>query len=160
MRAPQIAKVTPWSTRSTTPRTLFRWLRLPPRCRFELNFKNTRTGDRWCKQHLVNYLAWAKTRNTILILTTDESDTDKTNRIMTVFAGDSALIQAGTSDQYLSHFDLPRSVESMLSTEYAGFSSLVYGPVFINGKIVATKPAPLPQTVTETLSGTTGSGAQ
>ncbi len=121
---------------------------------------STRTGDLWCKQHLSNYLAWAKTHNSILIITTDESDTDKTNRIMTVFAGDPTLVQAGTSNQYLSHFDLLRSVESMFSTEYAGFSSLVYGPVFINGKIIATNPAPPPQNLTQTLSGTTGSGAQ
>ncbi len=121
---------------------------------------STRTGDLWCKLHLSNYLAWAKTHNSILIITTDESDTDKTNRIMTVFAGDPNLVQAGTSNQYLSHFDLLRSAESMFSTEYAGFSSLVYGPVFINGKIVATNPTPAPQTLTQSLSGTTASGAQ
>ena len=121
---------------------------------------STRTGDRWCKQHLANYLAWAKTHNSILIITTDESDTDKTNRIMTLVAGDPNLVQAGTSDQYLSHFDLLRSIESMFSTEYTGFSSLVYGAVFINGRIIATNPAQTPQTLTQTLSGTTGSGAQ
>lgn len=121
---------------------------------------STRTGDRWCKKFLRNYLAWAKMHNSILIITTDESDTDKTNRIMTVVAGDPNLVQAGTSDQYLSHFDLLRSIESIFGAEYTGFSSLVYGPVFINGKIIATNPAQTPQTLTQTLSGTTSSSAQ
>ncbi len=121
---------------------------------------STRTSDRWCKKFLSNYLAWAKMHNSILIITTDESDTDKTNRIMTVVAGDPNVVQAGISDQYLTHFDLLRSIESMLSTEYTGFSSVVYGPVFINGKFIATNPAPTPQTVTRTISGTTSSGAQ
>lgn len=120
---------------------------------------STRTGDLWCKNNLGNYLAWAKTHNSILIITTDEADTDPANHIMTLVAGDPNLVQAGTSDQYLTHFDLLRSVESMFSTEYAGFSSEVYGAVFLNGRIVASSPAPTLRTPTQTLSGTTNSGA-
>ncbi len=121
---------------------------------------STRTGDQWCRKNLSNYLAWAKTHNSILIITTDESDTDPTNRIMTLVAGDPGLVQAGTSDQYLSHFDLLRSIESMFSTEYAGFSSQVYGAVFLNGRIFATSPAPIIVRPTQILSGVTTSGAQ
>ena len=102
---------------------------------------STQVGDAWCKKNLANYLAWARTHNSLLILTTDESDTDATNHILTVVAGDSKAVQPGVSNQYLTHYDILRSVQAMFGTSYTGWSSLVYGMVFRNGQIVATTPA-------------------
>lgn len=117
---------------------------------------STRNGDAWARKNLSNYLTWAKTHKSLLIITTDESDTDKTNRIVTVVAGDPSLVRPGVSGQYLSHFDLLHSVEAMFGTAYAGFSSDVYGMVVQNGQILATIPANQPETITSTITGTSG----
>ena len=120
---------------------------------------STRNGDAWAKKNLANYLNWAKTHKSLLIITTDESDSDKTNHILTVVAGDPSLVRQGVSDQYLSHFDLLHTVEAMFGTAYAGFSSEVYGMVFLNGQIAALTPANQPPTIISTITGTAG-GAQ
>ena len=101
---------------------------------------STQVGDAWCKKNLANYVAWAKTHNSLLIITTDESDTDATNHIMTVVAGDTRIVQPGVSSQYLTHYDVLRSVQAMFGVSYTGWSSVVYGMVFRNGQIVATTP--------------------
>ena len=101
---------------------------------------STQVGDAWCKKNLANYVAWAKTHNSLLIITTDESDTDATNHIMTVVAGDTRIVQPGVSNQYLTHYDVLRSVQAMFGVSYTGWSSVVYGMVFRNGQIVATTP--------------------
>jgi pimeloyl-ACP methyl ester carboxylesterase len=118
---------------------------------------STRAGDAWCKKTLSNYLAWAKTHNSLLILTTDESDTDKTNRVMTLIAGDPNIVQAGVSDQFVTHFDLLRSIEAMFGTAYAGVSQAALGIAFQNGTIAAPIATLPPQTVTQSFSGTSGS---
>ena len=75
---------------------------------------STRTGDAWAKKNLANYFAWAKTKNSLLILTTDESDSDKNNHVLTVIAGDPRIVQAGVSDWYFTHLDLHRLMQAML----------------------------------------------
>jgi len=117
---------------------------------------STRAGDAWCKKTLSNYLAWAKTHNSLLIITTDESESDKTNHVMTVIAGDPRIVQTGVSDQYVTHFDLLRSIESMFATSYTGVSQAALGIAFTNGTIAAPIATLPPQTVTQTISGTSG----
>jgi pimeloyl-ACP methyl ester carboxylesterase len=117
---------------------------------------STKAGDAWCKKTLSNYLAWAKTHNSLLIITTDESEADKTNHILTVIAGDPRIVQAGVSDQYVTHVDLLRSIESMFATPYAGASQSALGLAFVNGTIAAPIATLPPQTVTQTISGTSG----
>ncbi len=98
---------------------------------------STKVGDTWCKQNLANYLAWAKTHNSLLIITTDESDTDATNHIMAVVAGDPKIVQTGVSTQYVTHYDMLRTVQAMFGTAYTGWSNVVYGWIVQNGKILA-----------------------
>jgi hypothetical protein len=51
-------------------------------------------GDAWLKTHIFDgYFAWAKTHNSVLILTFDEDDHGVSNQIPTIFAG--ALITPG-----------------------------------------------------------------
>jgi len=98
---------------------------------------STKVGDTWCQKNLANYLAWAKTHNSLLILTTDESDTDATNHIMTVIAGDPRIVQTGVSGQYVTHYDVLRTVQAMFGAGYTGWSNVVYGLIVQNGKILA-----------------------
>src|SRR5690349_20982408 len=46
-----------------------------------------RTGDSWIKNHLDTYVQWAKTHNSLFILTFDEDDDSQGNRIVTIFSG-------------------------------------------------------------------------
>jgi hypothetical protein len=46
------------------------------------------TGDRWLREHLADYLNWARTHNSLLLVTFDESDASRgSNRIVTLLDG-------------------------------------------------------------------------
>ncbi len=76
-------------------------------------------GDTWLRNNLQNYVEWAKTHNSLLILTWDEDDktvgAPKTtkppaNHIATIFVG--AMVKPGiTSDKQYTHLDLLRSAD-------------------------------------------------
>src|SRR5262249_34130129 len=97
-------------------------------------------GDRWLKANLDSYYQWAKTHNSLLIITFDESD-DKThylgltnplveptdqfkrdleNRIPTVFAG--AHIKPGDYAETpgITHINILRTLEAMYGLPKAG----------------------------------------
>ena len=81
-------------------------------------------GDGWLAANLANYLAWAKTHNSLLILTTDENDfVDPSNRILTVINGYSSLFSAGTTNQYINHFSVLRTLEDIYGAGHAGASA-------------------------------------
>ncbi len=58
------------------------------------------TADNWMYTNLNNYIQWAKTHNSLFILTFDEDDNSQSNRIPTIFTG--PMVLAG---QYASHVD-------------------------------------------------------
>lgn len=69
-------------------------------------------GDVWLQNHLDGYLTWAKTHNSLLIVTFDEDDYNSSNRIPTVMAG--AHQVAGSYSQTIDHY----SVLGMLQDAY------------------------------------------
>jgi phosphatidylinositol-3-phosphatase len=70
------------------------------------------TGDNWLKSHIDGYAQWAKSHNSLLILTWDEDDGDHNNVIPAVFVG--AGISAGTTNsQSYNHYGLLRTLENM-----------------------------------------------
>ena len=77
------------------------------------------TGDRWLRDHLSDYLGWARTHNSLLIVTFDESQpTNTTNRIVTVIDG--AGIRPGPSDQRIDHYTLLRTIKDMYALPALG----------------------------------------
>ena len=77
------------------------------------------TGDRWLRDHLSDYLGWARTHNSLLIVTFDESQpTNATNRIVTLIDG--AGIRPGPSDQRIDHYTLLRTIEDMYALPALG----------------------------------------
>lgn len=48
---------------------------------------NVATGDGWIKSNLGAYAAWAKTHNSLLVITYDEDDKHSGNQIPTVLYG-------------------------------------------------------------------------
>jgi phosphatidylinositol-3-phosphatase len=69
------------------------------------------TGDRWLQQHLSDYLAWAHTHRSLLIVTFDEADADPGNRIATTVDG--AGVRPGTYPERIDHYRLLRTIEDM-----------------------------------------------
>jgi hypothetical protein len=70
------------------------------------------TGDNWLRANIDNYAQWAKTHNSLLILTWDEDGGNSGNVIPTIFVG--ANVNAGTTNsQSFNHYGLLRTLQDM-----------------------------------------------
>jgi phosphatidylinositol-3-phosphatase len=69
------------------------------------------TGDTWARNNLDTYVQWAKTHNSLLILTFDEDDSSHSNRIPTVFSGPGVL--TGDYSEHVDHYTVLRTLEDM-----------------------------------------------
>lgn len=69
------------------------------------------TGDAWLRDHLDAYVQWAKTHNSLFVLTWDEDAFTPVNRIVTVFAG--AGVVPGTYATRIDHYSVLRTFEVM-----------------------------------------------
>ncbi|WP_179945355.1 alkaline phosphatase family protein [Luteipulveratus mongoliensis] len=69
------------------------------------------TGDSWTKDNLDGYAQWAKTHNSLLILTFDEDNFTSVNKIATVLVG--ANITPGTYNETINHYNVLRTLEDM-----------------------------------------------
>jgi hypothetical protein len=80
----------------------------------EYNFLRS-SADTWLKNNLDGYLQWAKANNSLLIITTDEEETDSTptESLTTIINGDPDLVVQGTNDVNVNHFNLLRTIEDM-----------------------------------------------
>jgi hypothetical protein len=79
---------------------------------------SVKTGDTWIKNHLDAYVQWAKTHNSLFILTFDEDDDSQNNQITTIFTG--SMIKAGQYTNKINHYRILRTVEDMYALPYAG----------------------------------------
>jgi phosphatidylinositol-3-phosphatase len=78
-------------------------------------------GDHWLKANMRGYAAWAKTHNSLLIITWDESDANSaTNQIPLIITG--AGVKPGRDDQYLDHYGLLRTIEDLYGVRLLGHS--------------------------------------
>ncbi|MBC2867351.1 acid phosphatase [Streptomyces mexicanus] len=68
------------------------------------------TGDTWLKNNLGAYATWAKTHNSLLVVTFDEDDRLSGNRIPTVLYGQPVTPGSSSSTTY-NHYDLLRTLE-------------------------------------------------
>jgi hypothetical protein len=78
-------------------------------------------GDSWLRDHLDGYVQWAKTHNSLLILTFDEDDNNAGNRIPTVFVG--APVRPGAYAERIDHYDVLRTLEDAYDLPHAGASA-------------------------------------
>jgi hypothetical protein len=78
-------------------------------------------GDSWLQQHIDGYLQWARTHNSLLVLTFDEDDNSSGNRIPTIFAG--ASVTPGLYSEHIDHYDVLRTLEDAYGLPYAGASA-------------------------------------
>jgi acid phosphatase len=81
------------------------------------------TGDAWLAANMDAYIQWAKTNNSLFILTFDEDNHAYNNRITTIFTGQ--MVSGGQYSKYMNHHSLLRTIEDMYSLSHAGNSGAV-----------------------------------
>jgi hypothetical protein len=77
-------------------------------------------ADTWLQQHLDGYVQWARTHNSLLIVTWDEDDFTATNHIPTLFVG--PMVRAGAYSETINHYRLLRTLEDMYGLPAIGAS--------------------------------------
>ena len=76
------------------------------------------TGDAWAKAHLAGYVSWARTHDSLLVVTFDEDDNTVANHIATFLVG--PMVRVGTSPQHTDHYRVLRTIEAMYGLEPLG----------------------------------------
>jgi acid phosphatase len=75
-----------------------------PNLRNDMHDGSIRRGDAWLREHLDPYVQWARDHDSLLILTFDEDDHSRDNRVLTVFAG--AHVRTGRYPLRIDHYDI------------------------------------------------------
>jgi phosphatidylinositol-3-phosphatase len=68
-------------------------------------------GDAWLRDNLDGYVQWAKTNNSLLVVTWDEDDGSGENRIPTMFIG--PMVKPGKYATRIDHYSVLRTIEGM-----------------------------------------------
>lgn len=74
-------------------------------------------GDQWMHDHLSKYIQWAKSHNSLFILTFDEDDHSMNNQIVTIFSGEK--IKRGKYSRKINHYSVLRTIEDIYRLPYA-----------------------------------------
>jgi len=69
-------------------------------------------GDAWLQNNIAAYETWAKTHNSLLIVTWDEDDSSGTNQVPTIFVGDGVV--HGTYATAANHYSLLRMIATSM----------------------------------------------
>ncbi|GIG62630.1 acid phosphatase [Longispora fulva] len=67
------------------------------------------TGDTWLRDNLDDYAQWARTHNSLLIVTFDEDNFSSVNQITTLFVGEK--VRPGEYTQQINHYNVLRTIE-------------------------------------------------
>jgi acid phosphatase len=68
-------------------------------------------GDAWLKANIDDFVQWAMSNNSLLIVTWDEDDGKEGNHIATIFVG--PMVKSGSYAQRITHFDVLRTIEAL-----------------------------------------------
>jgi hypothetical protein len=80
------------------------------------------TGDSWLRSHINGYAVWARTHNSVLVLTFDEAGRGTpSNQIATIIVGQS--VKPGRYAMSITHYNVLRTIEDMYGLPRAGASS-------------------------------------
>ena len=75
-------------------------------------------GDSWARTHLDAYARWAKTHNSLLIVTFDEDDDAHGNQIATIVVGQP--VRPGRYAEHITHYSVLRTVEDLYGLACTG----------------------------------------
>ncbi|MFC1413948.1 alkaline phosphatase family protein [Streptacidiphilus sp. N1-12] len=79
------------------------------------------TADSWLNSKLSAYATWAKTNNSLLIVTWDEDDYSESNQIPTIVVGQG--VKTGHYDETVNHYNLLATLEQMYGLTPVGSSA-------------------------------------
>ncbi|MCF2525619.1 putative Ig domain-containing protein [Yinghuangia soli] len=96
---------------------------VPNLCNDMHDFGCRTTGDTWTKNKLSGYAEWAKSNNSLLIVTFDEDAFRSQNQIATVFYG--AHVKQGTYGTNYNHYNMLRTLQDMYGLRTSGQSTNV-----------------------------------
>jgi hypothetical protein len=78
----------------------------------DMHDSDVQTGDAWLARHIDAYAQWAKSHNSLLLLTFDEDDYGTaSNLIPTIMVG--AGVMPGNYGEQISHYNVLATIESM-----------------------------------------------
>jgi hypothetical protein len=78
-------------------------------------------GDTWLHNHIDAYAQWAKTHNSLLVVTWDEDDSASANQIPTIFVGQQ--VKPGKYPEQINHYNVLRTLEDAYGLPFAGASA-------------------------------------
>lgn len=78
-------------------------------------------SDTWVRKNLADYVAWAKTHNSVLVLTADEDDKSADNNIPAVVVGQG--VRPGQDDHTYTLYSLLRTIEDWYGLPPLGHSA-------------------------------------
>ncbi len=84
------------------------------------------TGDTWVQTNLNSYIQWAKTNNSLLIITFDEDEYMSSQRIVTMMIG--SHVQGGTYANPIDHYSVLSLLEDMYNLPNSGAAANA-GPI-------------------------------
>jgi hypothetical protein len=99
-------------------------------------------GDTWLRTNMDAYAQWAKTHNSLLIVTWDEDDSSGSNQVPTLFVG--ANVTPGSFGEQINHFSVLRTLEDAYGLPYAGASAAATPITDVWGAGVPTGPGCTP----------------
>jgi len=82
------------------------------------------TGDSWLRAHLRGYVAWARSHDSLLIVTWDEDDGSHSNHIATLFVG--PKVKPGRYRIPINHYNVLRTIEQAYGLPYRGQAATHY----------------------------------
>jgi phosphatidylinositol-3-phosphatase len=82
-----------------------------PRLDHDMHDGSIRRGDAWLRIHLGSYAEWAKTHNSLLIVTFDEDDDNAENHIPTIIYG--GHVRPGQYVERISHYNVLSTLLAM-----------------------------------------------
>src|SRR5262252_6264054 len=80
-------------------------------------------ADTWLQTHIDPFVQFAKTGNSLLIVTWDEDDSSMGNQIPTIFVG--PMVKQGQFGEMINHFNVLRTLEDLYGLPHAGQSANV-----------------------------------
>ena len=94
-----------------------------PNQQHDMHDGTIKMADDWLSANMAAFATWAKTHNSLLIVTWDEDDSSGANRVATIFVG--AALKSGASTTTWTHHNLLRTIEDMYGTAHAGSAANV-----------------------------------
>ena len=104
-----------------------------------------KAGDNWLRTYMDGYVHWARTHNSLLILTWDEDGSRHqadNQRIATILVG--AHLKPGSCGQAVNHYNLLRTLEDMYQLRYCTNADSKAAPITDVFTAVPKSPAPGP----------------